>query len=204
MEQFKEAQELSEKELEQIIFLSYMFSQGSLTLQASLVHAIAKITGHQDQEFAKKAFDSFATSLQFKPDTGFSITRAHIHSENVDDPKDHFGDVSHLSHQETSRTVVDFSEIVNDIWERDYFYLYEKNGRPNRNHDDFKENTIQDPYFSFGVAYLLNDTTTPSPVFNKLLERLRQYEVDESIKPQKEAVIQIYKEHHPDQSNYNL
>jgi hypothetical protein len=70
MEQFKESREVSEKEIQQIIFLSYMFSQGSITLQASLIQAIAKIIGHQDENETRKVFNRFAESLKFEHDNG--------------------------------------------------------------------------------------------------------------------------------------
>jgi hypothetical protein len=128
---------------------------------------------------------------------GITLSRAHTHSENVDNPKLHFDDISHLSSESAAREGVDLQEMVDDIWERDHYFLSDKNGRPNRKEDGFKTDTIQDPYFSFGVAYLLNNTHTPSPIFNQLLDRLRQYDVSESAQPQKEAVIALYKKHHP-------
>jgi hypothetical protein len=204
MEQFKEAPELSEKELEQVIFLSYMFSQGLVTLQASFIHAITKMVGHQDEQLTKKAFDKFAESLKYSKDEGITLSRLYTHSRQVDDPKLHFDDISHISSELTVREDFDMQEMVDDLWQRDHLFLCERNGRPNRREVDFKPDTIQDPYFSFGVTYLLNDTATPSPVFNKLLEQLRQYDVSEYVKPEKEAVIDVYKKTHPDQTKYNL
>lgn len=197
MEQLKYTPEVSEKELEQIIFLSYMFSQGSISLQTSLVIAISKIIGHQDKSRTIKVYDKFAESLKFDEDSGLSLSRAKSHTAGAADPKLHYGDISHLTHENSPHTEVDYQEIVNDMWQQDYFYLCEQSdGRPNRDQENFKRDTIQDPYFSFGVTYLLGDRATPSPAFNQLLEQLREYDVSEHLQSKKDAVLAMYQKHH--------
>ena len=197
MERLQHTYEVSVKELEQIIFLSYMFSQGSISLQTSLVIAISKIIGHQDTSRTIKVYDKFAESLRFDEDSGLSLSRAQSHTAVAADPKLHYGDISHLTHENSPHAEVDYQEIVNDMWQQDYVYLCEQSdGRPNRDHKNFKSDTIQDPYFSFGVAYLLGDRNTPSNAFNRLLEQLREHDVSEHIQSKKEAVVAMYQKHH--------
>ncbi len=199
MEQFEGTPELSDKEIEQIIFLSYMFSQGSIPLQKAIMGHIAKIAGLQDPGHARTLYDSFAQSLHYTEGEGYTIGRANLHTnEGLDNPKGHFSDIAPFTEGERSRDAMSLQEIVDNMWSLDYHYLCEKAGRPNRKESGFKVDTLQDPYFSFGMAYLESEKETPSEVFNTFLNRLREYDISPDNRSVKDAVIAAYQEHHSD------
>lgn len=65
---------------------------------------------------------------------------------------------------------VSVQEIAESVWNSDNNYL--KKGRPNRDPNG-ELNTLRDPYFSFGVHYILRENSTSHPAFNRLFAVIR-------------------------------
>lgn len=199
MEQFEARVELTEKELEQIIFLSFMFSQGNVDAQSKICRAMSLIIGTYDSEVVDNAFKGFVKKL--KPDNAKKATlvSAKVHADDEEINKKQFNHDSGIwafdSEKIDADLIPETEDVVRQFWLGDYEYLCKKGGRPNRK-VDFAPNTIQDPFFSFGVHYLERGNTTGNKYFDELLSKLQEAPIGNvSIRTE---VIKKYNETHPD------
>lgn len=198
MENFEHKAELSEKEIEKILFLTFMFSQGSSVLQKAILIAIATRIGQQNQDLTESAFKKMTVKIR-PPNTDKSaLVTANIHPDVPDinlRPYFQLHTIFPLTEDtEFAEEPVDF--IAMDIWNRDWQYLCcKKKERTNRG-KDFKPDTLQDPHFSFGVHYIERENDTGNVHFDSLLEQVR--DVPRQNFTKRLDVIRRYNETHPD------
>lgn len=196
MEGFEHKAELSDKELEKILFLSFMFSQGSIGLQNAILISLSEITGKQDETRVREAFERMVQNMTPKDKSEATIVTAKIHGK-FDTPLDGSQEIEHVlalskKHGGASDSI---ETIADEIWERDWKFIVARDGRSNRR-ADFKANTLQDPYFSFGVHYVERETSSGNQHFDTLLEKVRDIPRSDIFKRVK--VIEKYNETHPE------
>jgi hypothetical protein len=195
MEHFEKKFELASKDLKQIITLSFMFSQGNPVLQEQLLSAISVIVGSQNKDRVidelHKIEKTFFVRDPEKMIPAHKFPHGTVPADlKMDQPK------FILPLLETVDPAdVYFDYIAAQIWKTDYGFLNRQYGRPNRK-DNFKENTLQDPFFSFGVHYIEREMSSGNQYFDAVLDGVRDI-------PRKDIryrleVIAKYNETHPD------
>ena len=182
----KHERQLSVRELERAIFLSFMHSQGKTDLQMVIVAWMRAWYGRQNKEAFEEAYSRFCNSRFDKQDE-FTLAQKNLHTENapVEDPTEPIRErkIDRALVEEQRRFISGFfkesvmtidnsllQELLNDLIDKDYNYLHL--GRPNRA-DSAKQHTIAHKYFSFFVTFVLRSEGTSDEALDALYAKLR-------------------------------
>jgi len=213
MEKLNEGTErqLSAKELEKLIFISFLHSQGEPELQEKLIRWLTAYYGAQSEDKFDEAYDMFSKN-NLTPGDAFKLSEKHLHTATHSDiTKAKIGDkigASGVSDQEWYVNIlieegnknnltdsVFLKSIIEYILNQDLIYL--THGRPNRKNLAASD-TLADPFFSFSVHYLLRLNKTSNAALDALYKKLHECLEDEQISNKLKTAISLYNEHHPD------
>jgi hypothetical protein len=195
MERLANNIELTESEIEKIVFLSFMFGQGDLELQTAFLSSIVSKIGKVDKEKVERAFSDMVDKISPPNKEKATLVTAKAHGDYAEintKADEQLDSVSEL-HEGKERSSNRIDYIAENIWLRDRRYLRE--GRPNRD-EYFKPNTLQDPYFSFGVHYIEREMSSGNDHIDAVLEKVR--DVPRNNMEARLDVIARYNETHPE------
>lgn len=180
--------QLSESQLERLIFLSFMHSQGDGKLHNYLILWLHNWYGSQDETKFEAAWQSFCDK-QSPNKSDFMLATKKSHTERAIPGHNYVDGIPNPLI--VSQTVSDQKRFVVGLIEN--FNLYEskdqhlkliltqllatdhdyvKLGRPNRN-SSAKADTLRHAHFSFVIHYLLKGEQTGDPAFDALYKELK-------------------------------
>lgn len=198
--------QLNVKELEKLIFISFMHSQGDENLQMDLALWFNEYYGVQSEERYDEAFDAFCKS-SFTQQNDLKLAKKLLHAGSFPDPehgskitdqgaRDQQQYLDELVSETDYKIDTEFLKVTFDqILSLDLQYL--EKGRPNRKAHAASD-TLADPYFSFSVHYLVRKNKTGNAAMDLLYEKLQVTLEDEGIASKLKDVITLYNNHHPD------
>jgi hypothetical protein len=181
---------LSVRELERLIFLTFMHSQGSPELQELLNEWIVSVYGKQNEERVCAAFENFLNT-QFESTNKDSLLRLSESGRHTAATRTQAtNEVSFLSHlykipNETWNTEQFLQTVFNFIIERDRVYIYNE-GRPNR--AIAGSSSLADAYFSFVKTYINELKPTGDEALDQLYRTLHGWVVG---KPEEDEILDL-------------
>lgn len=222
-ERGKEYERLTSQKAEKLLFLSYRFSQGSITLQSHLFYWLhfanpewridAEMQEHITKQFGAhaKKFLGKSADLEKKTSPRFHSARnveeieasAQLEIRLMQDFFDGNMSDSFDVHARTKEEVV--AEIAKRVIDKDFEYLKNIEGRP-RSHEGEHINAVGDPFLSHFVYYGFQGHSTGMKEYDDLFAEIAAY-VRENIKngawtaenyPELFDVMRIYNEKHPE------
>jgi hypothetical protein len=161
--------QLSIKELERLIFLSFMHSQGSPSLQEALIVGMRDWYGVQSEDRVHQAFGSFFSS-QYDSVQGINLANKNLHIDFSPELfEKELGSVNTFCEPSNSKYGSDdyFSLLFLDLFARDDKYISSTGGRPNRKDTSLTDNFAH-RYFSFLKSYMLESKPTGDPALDKV------------------------------------
>lgn len=186
--------QLSVRELERLIFLTFMHSQGSPEIQEMLGEWISSVYGLQDEQKVREAFSSFLeTNFYTKESFGeLQLGVKKIHKEIS-----RIGVESQIAYIDTLYKIPDepltgdayFEILLSYMLQRDKRYIA-GSGRPNRDSTTAEDN-LKNKYFSFIKTYLNDKTATGDVALDQLYKQLHDWVID---RPEHDEVVWLLEE----------
>lgn len=164
---------LGVRELERLIFLSFMHSQGNTVLQGKLVEWMSHYYGSQSEETLREAYDAFIDRY-FKTEK-FTLSEKNLHTASVFDIKNQFTYLK--GWYETTEIDVEqtkfFESLFYSILSHDLTYI-RGNGRPNRLGEKTSD-SLAGKYFSFLKTYMIEGKPTGDASLDALYAHLKTW-----------------------------
>lgn len=204
-------EKVTQAEVLNILWLSFLFSQGTKSAQENILKLIRSYSvapaeiniPEASQAFCKQISNKNAigsrTSLKLADNAGHKKISSSTITDELFDVPTYLGYLAVTNREEETPTEI--IQIIDDIWNSDFNFLIKNEGRPDRLEEHIGDNTIKDKFFSLGVHYLLRDTNTSNPIFNILLAEMRAVPFSEYEATSLEYMIDIietYNNYHPD------
>lgn len=207
--------------LENILFNTYYFSQGTSDLQKDIMQYIHKIrpTWSVSDEIGSEVFSlnqdrirRFLTHSQHSPvaaKPNHSVVHPAIEKE-TDIPEEtqtrveQFKDIVNGNYDNRESVSNLLNRITIRIIKRDFHWLYEKNGRPRRHSNTTSPQT--DPWLSHFFYYALEEHSTGIKEFDEMFRGVRNtfttqgehlFEGNRDFEMEFDLVSRIYNEKHP-------
>ena len=191
----KMEKQLTVRELERLIFLTFMHSQGSPEVQELLNEWITSVYGLQDEHKVREAFANFLDSHFSSSDSSGEL---HLGKKNLHEELPRSGVERELGYLDSLYKIPDeplegeafFKILLQMILQRDHQFIFSKGGRPNRN-DSEKGDNLKNKFFSFTKTYLNDKTPTGDAALDQLYAKLHDWVID---RPEHDEVVEILQE----------
>ncbi len=179
-------QQLNKAEIQRLIFLSFMHSQGDLTLQYFLASWFRNYYGKQDEATFQSASEQFVASMFSSKSAAldtFTLAEKNTHTARLNDELSAPGPIRRI---DAVRQTEEADPLVADHYEKsveeiikvylartikqDRHYLEE--GRPGRITDGVLN--LKDRYFSFYKHYIAENNPTGDKALDALCDKARE------------------------------
>ncbi len=185
-----------QKDLKQLFYLSFRYSQGSMDVQDKLFSWLVK-NRYIDKNQVTEDTRSFITSITYPG-------KNHVEDDTVKGSLDKMWDYLNRADGNYNGNLEE--DIAEGIIRRDLKYL-EDEGRPNRNQENLVVPDSQnDPHASFFRKFILHGQSSGHVAFDTLFSSIRQNvntsQTEEwlKIKDDLQKLSSAWQEHHPDHS----
>jgi hypothetical protein len=190
----KMEKQLSVRELERLIFLTFMHSQGSPEIQEMIGEWLSSVYGLQDEQKVREAFSNFLESNFYNND---SFGELHLGVKKIHKEISRIGVESQLAYLNSLYKVPEeplegdtyFEILLSCMLQRDKKYIA-GTGRPNRDSNTAEDN-LKNKYFSFIKTYLNDLQTTGDVALDQLYKKLHDWVID---RPEHDEIVLLFQE----------